>query len=91
MQITCRRKQRRKQTRSPHQLQSISHRFEHIHGLGKPVDLGNQLKPGLDLIGWPKKGEEMTLRSNDETRHNLCETISVFLGKARSLVYEIAA
>jgi hypothetical protein len=32
--------------------------FMHIHGHGKAVDLANQLKPGLDLIGLAKEGEE---------------------------------
>lgn len=32
--------------------------FMHIHGHGKAVDLANQLKPALDLIGLAKEGEE---------------------------------
>jgi len=32
--------------------------FMHIHGHGKAIDLANQLKPGLDLIGLAKEGEE---------------------------------
>ena len=31
--------------------------FMHIHGHGKAVDLANQLKPALDLIGLAKEGE----------------------------------
>ena len=33
----------------------------HIHGHGKAVDLANQLKPALDLIGLAKEGEEDAL------------------------------
>jgi hypothetical protein len=32
--------------------------FMHIHGHGKAVDLANELKPALDLIGLVKQGEE---------------------------------
>jgi hypothetical protein len=32
--------------------------FMHIHGHGKAIDLANQLKPALDLIGLAKEGEE---------------------------------
>jgi len=32
--------------------------FMHIHGHGKAVDLANQIKPALDLIGLAKQGEE---------------------------------
>jgi hypothetical protein len=32
--------------------------FMHLHGHGKAVDLANQLKPALDLIGLAKEGEE---------------------------------
>src|SRR5947209_322172 len=32
--------------------------FMHIHGHGKAVELANQLKPALDLIGLAKEGEE---------------------------------
>jgi hypothetical protein len=32
--------------------------FMHIHGHGKAVDLANQLKPALDLIGLAKEGGE---------------------------------
>src|SRR5437764_437696 len=32
--------------------------FMHIHGHGKAVDLANQLKPALGLIGLAKEGEE---------------------------------
>ena len=35
--------------------------FMHIHGHGKAVDLANQLKPALDLIGLAKEGEENAL------------------------------
>jgi len=35
--------------------------FMHIHGHGKAVDLANQLKPALDLIGLAKEGEEDAL------------------------------
>ena len=31
--------------------------FMHIHGHGKAIDLANQLKPALDLIGLAKEGE----------------------------------
>src|SRR5437762_10809881 len=36
--------------------------FMHIHGHGKPVDLANQIRPALNLIGLPKEGEEDSVR-----------------------------
>src|SRR5215831_15618894 len=35
--------------------------FMHIHGHGKAVDVANQLKPALDLIGLAKEGESNAL------------------------------
>src|ERR1051325_1684814 len=36
--------------------------FMHIHGHGKAVDLANQIKPALNLIGLAKEGEEDAVR-----------------------------
>jgi hypothetical protein len=36
--------------------------FMHIHGHGKAVDLANQIKPALNLIGLAKQGEEDSVR-----------------------------
>ncbi len=36
--------------------------FMHIHGHGKPVDLANQIRPALNLIGLAKEGEEDSVR-----------------------------
>jgi hypothetical protein len=36
--------------------------FMHIHGHGKAVDLANQIKPALSLIGLAKEGEEDAVR-----------------------------
>src|SRR5437868_142372 len=36
--------------------------FMHIHGHGKAVDLANQIKPALNLIGLAKEGEEDSVR-----------------------------
>lgn len=35
--------------------------FMHIHGHGKAIELANQLKPALDLIGLAKEGESESL------------------------------
>lgn len=37
--------------------------FMHIHGHGKAVDLANQLKPALNLIGQGKEGEKDAVRT----------------------------
>jgi hypothetical protein len=36
--------------------------FMHIHGHGKAVDLANQIRPALNLIGLAKQGEEDSVR-----------------------------
>src|SRR5437764_12556614 len=36
--------------------------FMHIHGHGKAVDLANQLKPAIDLIGLAKEGESASVQ-----------------------------
>jgi uncharacterized protein DUF1259 len=40
--------------------------FMHVHGHSKAVDLANQLKPALDLIGLAKEREENALRSGSK-------------------------
>jgi hypothetical protein len=68
--------------------------FMHIHGHGKAVDLANQLKPALDLIGLAKEGEEDAAPKTSAKQGTTLDTESIakivgHAGEQNGPVYKI--